>query len=182
MNDFSALGEKLKSTRNKMGLSLSEVSSMTGVSKTMLSQIERSISSPTIATVWKIANGLRIKFQTLLENTDRPSEVKNISSMTPLMDDQGQIQIYCICPFSPLSGFEVFYGILKPGCNYSSTYHKNSHTEHLMISQGEIELVVGSNTYQLQAGSFITFDSREYHTYINNGDVDAVAHFIISYE
>lgn len=65
MNDFSALGEKLKNTRNEMGLSLSKVSSMIGVSKTMLSQIERSESTPTIATVWKIANGLRIKFETL---------------------------------------------------------------------------------------------------------------------
>ena len=63
MQGIHSLGENLKSTRNRMGLSLDEVSSMTGVSKTMLSQIERSQSVPTLATVWKIANGLKIKFE-----------------------------------------------------------------------------------------------------------------------
>ena len=182
MNDFSALGEKLKATRNEMGLSLSEVSSLTGVSKTMLSQIERSESIPTIATVWKIANGLKIKFETLLEYTNTLYDVKSIDNMIPLTDNDDHILIYCIFPFSPVSGFEFFYGIIKPGCNYSAVHHKNSNTEYLLISQGEIELVVGTNTYHLKAGSAIAFDSREDHKYINNGEVDAIAHFIISYK
>ena len=182
MNDFSALGEKLKATRNKMGLSLSEVSSMTGVSKTMLSQIERSESIPTLATVWKIANGLRIKFETLLEYTDRLYDVKSIDNMVPLTDNDDHILLYCIFPFSPLSGFELFYGILKPGCNYSAVHHKNSSKEYLLVSQGEIELVIGAKAYRLKAGSAIEFDPKEDHTYINNGKVDAIAQFIVSYE
>jgi len=181
MNDFSALGEKLKNTRNKMGLSLSEVSSMTGVSKTMLSQIERSESMPSLATVWKIANGLKIKFETLLEYTNKLYDVKSIDNMIPLRDDNDHFLLYCIFPFSPISGFEFFYGIIKPGCNYSAVHHKNSNTEYLSVSQGEIELVVSANTYHLKAGSAIAFDSREDHKYINNGEVDAIAHFIVSY-
>ena len=182
MNDFSALGEKLKDTRNKMGLSLSEVSSMTGVSKTMLSQIERSESIPTLATVWKIANGLRIKFETLLEYSNKQYDVKSIDNMVPLADNDDLFLIYCIFPFSPISGFECFYGILTPGCNYSAVHHKNSNTEYLLVSQGEIELIIGAKTYHLKAGSAIEFDSKENHTYINNGEVDAILHFIISYE
>ncbi len=91
MNDFSALGEKLKNTRNKMGLGLSEVSSMTGVSKTMLSQIERSESMLSLATVWKMANGLRIKFETLLAYTDKLYDVKSIDNMVPLTDNDDHI-------------------------------------------------------------------------------------------
>ena len=182
MNDFSALGKNLKTTRNKMGLSLSEVSSLTGVSKTMLSQIERSESIPTIAIVWKIANGLKIKFESLLGYTNNLYDVKSIENMIPLTDNDEHILIYCIFPFSPMSGFELFYGILKPGCNYSGVNHKNSKTEHLLVSQGEIELIVGANTYHIKAGSAIAFDSKEDHKYINNGEVDAIAHFIISYE
>ena len=181
MNDFSALGEKLKKTRNEMGLSLSEVSSMTGVSKTMLSQIERSESVPTLSTVWKIANGLRIKFNTLLEYSNRLYDVKKIDNMVPLTDNDDHILLYCIFPFSPLSGFECFYGIVKPGCNYTAAHHKNSNTEYLLVSQGEIELVVGTDSYHLKAGSSIAFDAKEDHKYINNGEVDAIAHFIVSY-
>ncbi|WP_072682015.1 helix-turn-helix domain-containing protein [Arcobacter sp. LA11] len=182
MNDFSALGEKLKNTRNKMGLSLSDVASRTGVSKTMLSQIERSESIPTLATVWKIANGLKIKFETLLDYTNKLYDVKNIETMTPLRDNDDRFLIYCISPFSPISGFECFYGIIKPGAHYPAVDHRNSIKEHLTIFQGELELVVGSNSYQLKAGSTIEFDPREDHTYINNGEIDTLAHFIVSYE
>lgn len=182
MNDFSALGEKLRATRNKMGLSLSDVALKTGVSKTMLSQIERAESVPTLATVWKIANGLKIKFETLLDYTTKSYEVKNIENMTPLKDDTHHILIYCIFPFSPISGFECFYGIIKPGANYPAVDHRNSTKEYLTIFQGEIELKVGKKSYFLKAGCAIEFDPREQHIYINNGTTDAIAHFIVSYE
>ena len=61
MGEQLKIGENLKNIRKSMGLSLDAVSSMTGVSKTMLSQIERSESVPTLATVSKIANGLKIR-------------------------------------------------------------------------------------------------------------------------
>ena len=66
MGEQLKIGENLKNIRKSMGLSLDAVSSMTGVSKTMLSQIERSESVPTLATVSKIANGLKIRFDNLL--------------------------------------------------------------------------------------------------------------------
>lgn len=182
MNDFSALGERLKATRNKMGLSLSEVSLITGVSKTMLSQIERSESIPTLATVWKIANGLKIKFETLLNYTNKTYGVKNIENMTPLKDDNNQFLVYCIVPFSPINGFECFYGIMKPGAHYPAVDHKNSTKEYMTVFQGEVELSVGSKKYNLKAGSAIEFDPRENHIYTNKGTKDAVAHFIVSYE
>ncbi|MCG7587267.1 helix-turn-helix domain-containing protein [Photobacterium sp. OFAV2-7] len=182
MDDFSALGDNLKNTRNKMGLSLSEVASMTDVSKAMLSQIERSESMPTIATVWKIANGLRMKLETLLDSSSKLHDVRSIDDMIPLKDDDGRILIYSISPFSPTSGTEVFYGILKPGCNYSKSNHKNSSTEQLFVFQGEMKLIVDKNTYHLKAGSAFTFDSQDDHTYINSGDTDAIVHITVNYE
>jgi len=181
MTDLSTLGKKLKNTRNEMGLSLSEVSSLTGVSKTMLSQIERSESIPTIAIVWKIANGLKIKFETLFENTNKLYDIKSIDNMIPLTDNDGHILLYSIFPFSPISGFEYFYCILKPGCNYPSENHKNSKTEYLLVTQGELELGIGINTHHIKAGSAITFDSKESHTYINNSQLDVIAHILVSY-
>lgn len=181
MNDFSALGEKLKSTRNKMGLSLSDVALKTGVSKTMLSQIERSESIPTLATVWKIANGLKIKFETLLDYTSKQYGIKSINNMTPLKDEDENFLIYCIVPFSPISGFECFYGIIKPGAHYPAVDHKNSIKEYLTIFQGELELTVGKAKYNLKAGDSIEFDPTENHIYTNHGEVDTHAHFIVSY-
>ena len=58
--NITILGKRLKEIRRDMGLSLSEVSVITGVSKTMLSLFERGESLPTISVLWKIANGVKI--------------------------------------------------------------------------------------------------------------------------
>lgn len=184
--DFSILGENLKNIRSKMNLSLNDVSVMTGVSKTMLSQIECSKSVPTISTVWKIANGLKVKFDSLLlDNSSNQYEVKSIENLTPLTDDNGHMLIYCLYPFSPLNGMELYYAIIKPGCDYTSEMHKNSNhasTEYLMVAIGEVELVVGANIYSLRAGSAISFNAREKHIYRNKCSSDAIVHFIHYFE
>ena len=67
------LSNNLKVIREERNLSLDKLSEMTGVSKSMLRQIEIGQSSPTIATIWKIANGLRIPFTALLKEQKAPS-------------------------------------------------------------------------------------------------------------
>ncbi len=59
------LGEALKQLRQANGWSLTLTAEKTGVSKAMLGQIERGESSPTIATLWKIATGFNVPFSFL---------------------------------------------------------------------------------------------------------------------
>ena len=63
----TVISDNLRSLRQSLHLSLSEVSERTGVSKSMLGQIERNESSPTISTLWKIATGLQVSFTSLME-------------------------------------------------------------------------------------------------------------------
>ena len=79
MNDFSSLGENLKAIRDKRGLNLNDVSELTGISKAMLSKIERGESVPTITTVWKIANGLKITLNALAGEVDSNYAVRDIA-------------------------------------------------------------------------------------------------------
>lgn len=182
MSDFSALGDKLKATRNKMGLSLNDVSLKTGVSKTMLSQIERSESMPTIATVWKIANGLKIKLETLLDDSSKLYDVINIADKVAVEDDNGRMIIHSVFPFSPMSGYEVLFGIFKPECNYSDDNHANSTTEQLFVTEGELTMEIGGKIYALPTGSSLSFDSTDKHRYMNRGTVDAKVMIIVNYE
>ena len=102
MESYLELGERLKEIRGNMGLSLEQVSALTGVSKTMLSQIESSKSIPTIATVFKIANGLKIKVDSLLCGEKKQYyDVININNLSPAIDNHEQVYMYCIFPFSP---------------------------------------------------------------------------------
>lgn len=180
MYELTEFGERLKNIRTERGLSLNDVSISTGVSKTMISQIERAESIPTLTTIWKIANGLKLSFASLLENPKNIYDVRKIEDIVPLKDDNGRIFIYSIFPFTPVTGFEMFYGVFKPGCNYKSK-HVNSKTEYLMVAQGEIELTIGDKTYTIGTGSSISFDSNKTHIYKNIGDNDATIFFVIFY-
>lgn len=50
------IGKNLQEIRKSRGLSLDQVSEMSGVSKGMLGQIERGESNPTISVLWKIVD------------------------------------------------------------------------------------------------------------------------------
>ena len=57
----------LKQIRLSKGMSLGEVAEQTGVSKSMLAQIEKGTANPSLGVLGKITSGLRIEFQTLID-------------------------------------------------------------------------------------------------------------------
>ncbi|AVB76262.1 HTH-type transcriptional regulator SinR [Methanococcus maripaludis] len=75
-NPSHVISKNLKKIRNENGLSLDAVSKLTGVSKGMLGQIEREEVNPTITTILKIANGLKISFTSLL--SEKEADVKTV--------------------------------------------------------------------------------------------------------
>ena len=115
MNDFSSLGENLKAIRDKRGLNLNDVSELTGISKAMLSKIERGESVPTITTVWKIANGLKITLNALAGEVDSNYAVRDIAKTTPLIDDSGLLRYIIFSHFPRLMVFRFFMVCLRPG-------------------------------------------------------------------
>ncbi len=68
INDIIA--ENLKLYRKQNGYSLEYLSVLTEVSKTMLGQIERKESVPSITTLWKIAEGLKVSFAELTQDNE----------------------------------------------------------------------------------------------------------------
>ena len=68
------IGSVIRRVRTERELTLEEASQRAGVSSSMLGQIERGESNPTVSTLWKIAEGLRISFSELMgEREEAPS-------------------------------------------------------------------------------------------------------------
>ena len=68
------IGINLKKLREERGYSLGKLAELVKVSKSMLAQIEKGDTNPSVGTIWKIANGLRVSFTSLL--SDNSSEIK----------------------------------------------------------------------------------------------------------
>ena len=80
MNIAQHLAATFKTLRQQRGWSLSRLAEETGVSKAMLGQIERNESSPTVATLWKIATGLNVPFSAFIVLTPAPRPPRLIRS------------------------------------------------------------------------------------------------------
>lgn len=91
------------------------------------------------------------------------------------------LNMYCIFPFSPTTGFEVYYCIYKSGCDHESVTHQNAKMEYLTVFQGELELVVENRSYIVKSGEAIEFDATLPHKYINKGETDVIAQALLSY-
>ena len=67
METSQIIAENIKRIRTEQGLSLGQLAELSGVSKVILSQIEKGNSNPTVNTMWKIANGLQVPGTQLFE-------------------------------------------------------------------------------------------------------------------
>ncbi|MHC8521501.1 helix-turn-helix domain-containing protein [Rossellomorea sp. H39__3] len=81
------IGDNIRKIRKERGLSLDQVADRTGVSKAMIGQIERDDSNPTVATLWKIANGLKVSFSSLLEAPAADVAIIDYKDVEPVLED-----------------------------------------------------------------------------------------------
>ena len=96
MDINSAVSKNIKNIREKKKLTLDSASSVTGVSRSMLAQIEKGDVNPTISVLWKIANGYKVSFTELIENKDENADFISLSSVTPFIEDEGRYMPSCL--------------------------------------------------------------------------------------
>ncbi len=182
-NIYKHIATTLKSLRQKKGWSLDKAALATGVSKAMLGQIEREESSPTIATLWKIASGFDTPFSSFIaeinvatnESVYRSGQVKSIHP------DDKQIRVLPLFPFDPQLNLEIFIIELLPGCEHLSPPHQEGVIEHLVVIEGTIEVFVEGVWRPVANGEGIRFSANQSHGYRNLATKTAKFHDIIHY-
>jgi transcriptional regulator with XRE-family HTH domain len=180
-NPHRIIGENLHRIRRNRELSLDGLADITGVSKSMLRQIERGESSPTIATLWKIADNLQIPLGELLHEPQRPVTVVAKRELIPISDDPEHYQLYTLFPFDPSKKFEIFTMDLRPGCEKHSEPHQEGVEEYILVSQGELTLDVGEECYDIAEGNAIHFAANQSHVLRNCTKQPTVIIIIINY-
>lgn len=175
------LGQVLRRIRNERGLSLDDTSNITGVSKPMLSQIERGESNPSVTILWKIATGLKISISELLEQDEYSLEPINIKSLKPIEEVDDKMKLYDVFPFDPLSGFECFYIELEPGASHSSIPHRSMCVEYIIVTTGVLSLEISGEKFELKAPSAIKFKADVDHIYKNETNDTVIFQNIVKY-
>lgn len=177
------ISETLKHLRKQNGWSLDAASQKSGVSKAMLGQIERGESSPTIATLWKIASGFDVPFSSFVEdmNDDKSTFIHRTSGLKQMHEEDDKIKVMPIFPFDSSLGFEVFIIELLPGCTHLSPPHQEGVIEHVMPVKGEIEVLIADRWHKVNQHEGVRFAADLPHGYRNLSDVTSLFHDIIHY-
>ncbi len=151
---LTLLPARLKEARRAQGLSLEAVSNLSGVSRSMVSQIERGESSPTIATLWNLTRALQVDFAGLLEAGDSQDRIEVLRAVdVPKIENIGEgCRIRILSPPEEAGGHEV-YDIRFDKCGaLNSLPHTRGAVEQLTVLDGEITVTSGAATDHLNTG------------------------------
>lgn len=175
------LAKNLKAHRDQKKLSLDRVAEMTGVSKTMLGQIERGESNPTINTVWKIANGLKISFTTLINEPQPETVVVTKNEIQPLLEDNGKYRLYPFFPFEDGRRFEIYSVEIEKGGYLSAESHPEGTEEFITVFDGELTIRINNEEFTVKSGDSIRFKADRPHIYHNSGTTTTRLSMVVYY-
>lgn len=171
----------LKRIRKEKKWSLDKVSQMTGVSKSMLGQIEREESNPTIATVWKIANGLKVPFTSLLNRIESDAVIVKESDVVPMIEDDGKYKVHPFFPYEDGRNFEIYKVEIEKGGCLSADPHGQGAYEFITVFDGQITVKIDDEEYTVEEGDSIRFKADKGHAYYNSGKKLSRASMVIYY-
>lgn len=181
MEDITGnIATNLQAIRKEKQLTLQELADVTGVSKSMLGEIERGSSSPTITVLWKISTGLRITISDLIYEKRPDFHLAHPEDWNVLQEGDGYI-IALIFEYKTNRNFEVYHLFFDAHSRYDSDRHQPGVKEYTMVYEGQLTLTVAGESFALNAGDSFIFDAGSVHSYHNDQDVPAKAYSVIYY-
>jgi transcriptional regulator with XRE-family HTH domain len=154
------LAARLRGLRSERGLTLEGLAERTGVSRSMISLIERGESSPTAVILDRLAAGLGVTLASLFAENEsaNASPVARRADQRTWRDPQsGYMRRNLSAPGFP-SAIELVEVVLPPGARvaYDTGQRLVGIDQQIWIVEGEIELVSGEELYRLAAGDCLS--------------------------
>ncbi len=168
------IGSKIKKLRLARGLRQEDVARMTDLSLSMISQVENNRVSPSIATLKKIANSLGKNTSFFLDEDEEGTPPCTVlkKGARKVWAVSSKIQLYLLTPaLNKEKKIELMWNVIKTGGAMETPYVHEGEECGVMI-QGKLEFIIGNQTYVLEEGDSISFDSSIPHRWRNLGDKD----------
>jgi transcriptional regulator with XRE-family HTH domain len=138
------LGKTIQRLRKAYNLSLSELAEQSGVAKSIISQIERNETNPTLATIWRLSQALDVSIERVLASAeDEPFLEKSSRIDTPVViSDDGKCRLSIIGWIKTVEWLQWYDFLGEPGGVLESDAHQRGSIESLSILSGEVEVEV----------------------------------------
>lgn len=190
------LGKKIKKISLKKNMKIVELARATGLTSSMISQVERSLISPSIYTLKKISDAFGMTLSSLLDEDEQEEKKEDLvkaedaADVTPapvVVEKSPVVREYQRKVLSPgpgvtfyllnpdLSGpIEMIYNIYEPGTGTGNEQYTHVGNECGLILEGQLHVTIGDKEYVLEKGDSITFSSELPHSKTNRGEVPCI--------
>ena len=177
------LGARLKALRKERNWSLEALANASGVSRSMLSEIEREQANPTLAVTMRIAQAFSMTLGDLLEVPQASSSVQVIRANDPAFHYKSDrnCRIRTLSPLNLEKDVEFYEVRLQPGGALRSSPHFEGTREFLTVQKGHLKVESGRDTEALGAGDGASYRADVPHAIVNTGKTEAIILLVVIY-
>ena len=163
------LGRTVQRLRKAYNLSLSDLSEQSGVAKSIISQIERNETNPTLATIWRLSQALDVSIERVLQGAeDEPFVEKSSRGDTPiLVSEDGKCKLAITGWIKTVEWLQWYDFTAAPGGVLASDPHQRGSIECLSVISGELEVEVAGVIETAAAGETLRYRCDRPHVIRN---------------
>lgn len=178
-----ALGRRVKKLRADRGWSLEELATASGVSRSMLSEIERERANPTLSVTYRIARAFDLSLPDLIGSADTASSIQTIraNDRDQVFRSDKKCQIRTLSPLNLEKDVEFYELRLPVGGELRSQPHIAGTREFLTVEEGLVDLRSADSCESLAKGDSATYRADVAHSITNSGKRVAVLFLVVIY-
>ncbi len=176
------VGTNVRELRAQKGLTLDAVARMTGLSRSLLGQIELGRTVPSVNAVWKIARAFEVPFSALITTPGRvATRVLRRKAAKRLVSTDERFASRALFPFGEQGNVEFYELWLAGHGREEAEPHQPGTRENLVVTAGRLELTVSGERFLLEAGDAVLFAADVPHVYANAGSEECWMHLVMTY-
>lgn len=166
------IGKRLHDLRVARGLSLRKLAEIAGVSPTLLSQVERDVTEPSLTTLRSLSTVFGESMSALFADPTAPAVwISKPGERSSLKGPKGGVSYERLTRGN--GQMEVLRAVFAPGQFSAEEPLHHPSLECVYVITGTLTAIIGTVTYTVGAGESITFDAQQTHRYLNRGTLDA---------
>lgn len=176
--------QRILDLRRQRGWSLDVLSRLSGVSRSMLSQIERGQANPTLAVTVKIANALGMSVADLVQQAVVPHNIEVIRAedRSHIFRSDDNCSIRTLSPLHLEKDVEFYEVLLNPGGALRSAAHFEGTREFLTVQKGRVTVVSDTETTDLNKGDSASYRADVSHEITNSARSEALVFLVVIYQ
>ena len=177
---IEALAAELRHQRRRQNFSLEQLASLSGVSRSMISKIERGEAVPSTVVLSRLAEALGVTFAKLMLPVAEREILVIPAAVQPVLRDQASgFQRRCLSPVLPGRGIDWVLNTLPPaGATGEFTAHRRGVEEYIYVLRGRLRATIGERSLTLSEGDSLYFEADLPHAF-SNPDATACEYFLV---